>query len=165
VLKLLGSICIFCGGALVWWTQMADCRRELDTLSEMIMSLGRMGEEIRMTRTPLPLLLDRLKQGRTTGVAAFFQEVSKAARQGSSVVLAWQEAAGRLPLESEDRAALREAGACLAGDEAHICQGLAHAAAQLSRSLEEKRRRKPERERRATAMSFSAAALLVILLI
>ena len=165
MLKLLGSICIFGGGILVWWVQVADCRRELDTLTELASLLGHMAEEIRMTRTPLPLLLDRLKQGRTTAAANFLEKVSATARRGDSVTLAWQEASGGLPLEDEEMAVLWEAGTCLTGDEAHICQGLMLASARLSQSAEEKRRRKPERERRATALSFSAAALLVILLI
>lgn len=165
MLKLVGSLCILGGGGLVWWMQMADGRRELEVLSDLLAALGEMGEEIRMTRTPLPLLLDRLCRGRTAAVTAFFSESASAARRGESVSQAWQAAAGKLPLDAEDRRTMAEAGVCLTGDEDHILQGLPLAQARISRSLEEKRSRRPERERRVTALSFSAAALLVILLI
>lgn len=39
---------------LVWWMQVADGRRELEVLPDLLAALGEMGEEIRMTRTPLP---------------------------------------------------------------------------------------------------------------
>ena len=165
MLKLLGSVLVFGGGALVWRMQVTACRRELALLSDLLSALGRMAEEIRMTRTPLPSLLDKLGRGRSAAVNTFFKSVADAARQGLPVSLAWRDAAAALPLSDEEQAALLEAGTCLGGDEASVCRGLALAQAQLSRSLEEKRHRRPEREKRATALSFSAAALLVILLI
>ena len=56
MLKVLGSICIFAGGALAWRHQRLTLRRELDTLAELLTALRRMAEEIRMARVPLPVL-------------------------------------------------------------------------------------------------------------
>ncbi len=165
MLKLLGSLCILAGGWLVRREQVSACRRELDTLSDLLAALEAMGQEIRMARTPLPLLLDRLKRGRTASVAAFFAGASAAAKRGESVADAWLRGAEALPLDPEDRGALAECGASLGGDEERVTQGIALARMRLGRSLEEKRRERAEREKRVTALSLSGAALLVILLI
>ena len=60
---------------------------------------------------------------------------------------------------------MKEAAASLQGDEEQLCRGLALASARLGDSLAERRRTQAEREKRTTALCFSAAALVVILLI
>ena len=54
MLKLVGSLCVASGGALAWYVQRAERRRERDTLSDLQRAFRRMGEEVRMARTPLP---------------------------------------------------------------------------------------------------------------
>ena len=82
MLKLLGSACVLGGGILARYIQMAERRREMDTLSDLLWALRRMAEEIRMARTPLPLLLERLSQGCGREAGEFLQAVSAAARRG-----------------------------------------------------------------------------------
>ena len=45
MLKLLGSLCVASGGALAWYVQRAERRRERDTLSDLQRAFRRMGEE------------------------------------------------------------------------------------------------------------------------
>ena len=165
MLKLLGSACIFGGGVLAWFYQSAGRRREWDTLSDLLTALHRMAEAIRMARTPLPALLDRLQSGLGPDTAAFFRSVARAARQGGDVPQAWRDAAAALPLAQEERDTLSQLGSFLQGDAEHVCKAAALAIGELSRSLEERRKRRPDQEKRATALCFSAAALLVILLL
>lgn len=165
MVKLLGTLCIFGGGCYLRWTQVLEVRRELDTLSALTAALEQMAQEIRLARTPLPRLLEGLGRRRSGDTAAFFQAAALALRQGVPAGDAWRRAAEDLPLAPEDRAILAEAGNSLQGDEEQICKALTLAAAQLAEHLAEKRRARPEREKRATALCFSAAALLVILLI
>ena len=97
MLKLLGSACILGGGILARYVQAAERRREMDTLSDLLGALRRMAEEIRMARTPLPLLLDRLSQGCGRDAEVFFQAVSQAAGQGERLGTVWRQAAAALP--------------------------------------------------------------------
>lgn len=165
MVKLLGSLLILGGGLWARWSMVSVCRRELDTLSELTACLSEMAEEIRQARTPLPELLDRLGRGRGTEVTAFFSHVAGVVRQGGDAALAWRQAAEELPLCDEDRDVLTEAGRQLGGDETSVCKGISLVTSHLTRSLEEQRRSRGEREKRVTALCFSAAALLVILLL
>ena len=82
--------------------RLRRCRREMDTLSDLLWALRRMAEEIRMARTPLPLLLERLSQGCGQEAGEFFQAVSAAARRGEDLGRTWRGAAEALPLPSRD---------------------------------------------------------------
>ena len=104
-------------------------------------------------------------RGRGTEVTAFFSHVAGVVRQGGDAALAWRQAAEELPLCDEDRDVLAEAGRQLGGDETSVCKGISLVTSHLTRSLEEQRRSRGEREKRVTALCFSAAALLVILLL
>ena len=165
MVKLLGRLLILGGGFWARWSMVSVCRRELDTLSELTACLTEMAEEIRLARTPLPELLDRLSRGRGPEVTAFFTAVAGAARRGGDVAMAWRQAAEELPLCDEDRDVLAEAGRHLGGDETSVCKGILLVISHLTRSLEEQRRSRGEREKRVTALCFSGAALLVILLL
>ena len=71
MLKVLGSACILGGGMLVRYLHALERRREMDTLSDLLSSLRKMAEEIRMARTPLPALLNHLAAGCGAEVGAF----------------------------------------------------------------------------------------------
>lgn len=165
MLKVLGSVCILWGGVLARYFQAAARRREMDTLSDLLRSLRRMAEEIRMARTPLPVLLDCLAAGCGPEAEAFFSAAAEAARRGENLTAAWRQAAAVLPLSGASRAALAELGAGLHGDEESVCKAISLAIYALAQEAEERSRRQPEEAKRAAALCFSGAALLVILLI
>lgn len=165
MVKLLGSLCILFGGFLARWAQAAERRRKRDTLSDLLTALRRMAEEIRMARTPLPDLLERLSRDCGPDAAAFFRTVADAARQGVELSGAWAAAVEPLPLADGDKAGLQDLGKDLRGDEENICKAVSLVIYDLAKSAEEQDRRRPQEDRRATALCFSAAALLVILLI
>lgn len=165
MVKLLGSLCILSGGFLARWAQAAERRRKRDTLSDLLTALRRMAEEIRMARTPLPDLLERLSRDCGPDAAAFFRTVADAARQGGELSEAWAAAAEPLPLDGGDKADVQALGKDLRGDEENICKALSLVIYNLAKSAEEQDRRRPQEDRRATALCLSAAALLVILLI
>lgn len=165
MLKILGSACILGGGILARYFQAAERRREMDTLSDLLWALRRMAEEIRMARTPLPLLLDRLSQGCGEAAGAFFREAAAAARQGEDLGDVWRRGAAALPLSASSVSALAQLGDSLGGDEEHICKGISIVIYTLAKDAEERTSRQPEESKRATALCLSGAALLVILLI
>jgi len=166
MLKLLGSLCVASGGLLAWRLQAADRRRRRDVLSDFQTAFRRMGEEVRMARTPLPALLGALSEEcGSEEAAAFFSAVSRAAGEGESLPEVWRREAESLPLSGRDKSAVAALGCELQGDEETVCKAAAHAACMLAKSAEEAERKRPEEEKRAAALWFSAAALLVILLI
>lgn len=165
MVKLAGSVLILAGGLLARRSRGAECRRRLDTLSDLLSALRRMGEEIRMARTPLPLLLERLASGCGPEAGTFFRTAASAAKQGTNLPAAWAKAAQALPLPEADRAAVAALGEDLRGDEETICKAVSLVIYQLAKTLEELLRRKPEEDKRTAALCLSGAALLVILLL
>ena len=160
MIKLIGALCVLGGGAWVWQSWLREDRRELETLFALASALDRLAQAVRLTRIPLPRLLADLEKKEEGDTA-----VSAAGKQGESPASAWRKAAEDLPLRREDQAALKEAAASLQGDEEQLCRGLAMASAHLRDSLTERRQTREEREKRTTALCFSTAALVVILLI
>jgi len=165
VLKLLGSLLIASGGVMAWRFQMSERRRRRDALDDLQTAFRRMGEEVRMARTPLPALLERLAGGCGPEAAAFFTAVSRAAGEGEALSPAWRRAAAALPLDGEDKSAVLALGDELRGDEEKVCKAVSHAAWTLAKGAEKAERERPEKEKRAAALWFTASALLVILLL
>lgn len=165
MLKLLGSLCVVSGGALAWYIQRLERRRERDTLSDIQRAFRRMGEEIRMTRTPLPALLRALAGDCGEPAAVFFEAVSRAAAGGEELPRVWQGQAEALPLQERDKSVVSALVQSLQGDEENTCKAISHVTYELAKSAEEAERKRPEEEKRAAALWFSASALLVILLI
>lgn len=164
MLKLLGSICVLGGGLLCWLTALAERRRTRTALGDLLAALRRMREEIRMARTPLPLLMEALGSDcRGPETAALFRRSADAARQGEGLEAAWRGGVGLLPLAPREREILE--GLTLRGDEESVCKGISLVITELARGVEELERQRPERDRRTAALCFSGAALLVILLI
>lgn len=161
--KLFGAALVLAAGVWARWTAVAQRRRRRDMLASLCAALRCMSEEIRMTRVPMPELLEALGARYPDGAGAFFQRVAAGIDRGLGK--AWQQAAEELPLPREERMALRELGWGLRGDEEAACRALAAASLRLERLLEEWDRQRPEEEKRATAMWLSGSALLVILLI
>lgn len=160
MVRALGGLLV-AGAALGGWLgQRAERRRRMDTLWALSSGLSRMAEAVRLERTPLPRLLERL--GRESD---FFRRLGPALAAGEGAEAAWRRLAQDLPLPPEDREALAEAASGLSGDEAQVCRALTAAAERLERSLEAERAASMEREKRSAALWLSAGALLVILLI
>ena len=165
MLKLLGSLCVLSGGGLVWRSCLAERRRQRETLCDLLTALRRMAEEIRMARTPLPSLLDALAKSCGPEGADFFHQAAMAARQGGDLPGVWRRGAEGLPLVPGDREELAALGDSLHGDEESVCKAISLVNHQLAKSLEETDRVRHQEEKRAAALCFSAAALMVILLI
>lgn len=165
MLKLLGSLCVVSGGALAWYLQKAERRRQRDTLSDLQRAFRQMGEEVRMARTPLPALLKALAGDCGEPAAAFFEAASRAAAGGEDLPRVWQEQAKALPLRERDKSVVSTLVQSLQGDEENTCKAISHVTYELAKSAEEAERKRPEEEKRAAALWFSASALLVILLI
>ena len=164
MIKLLGSACVLGGGLMFWLMALAEQRRTRMVMEDLLAALRRMREEIRMARTPLPLLLEALAADcRGPETAALFQRSAAAARQGEGLETAWRDGVQLLPLAFKEREALE--GLTLRGDEESVCKGISLVITALARNIEELERQRPERDRRTAALCFSGAALLVILLI
>ena len=85
MLSLFGSLLILSGGLLAWQCHHADRQRRRDTLNDCVTALEHISEEIRMARTPLPQLMEKLARDCRPDAAALFQKAAKAARQGEAL--------------------------------------------------------------------------------
>lgn len=165
MLKLLGSLLILGAGFMARTFQVQTSRRELNVLRDLISSFDEMGNEIRWNRTPLPRLMQKVGREREEDVTDFFKSVGEAISFGEPLPSAWRSAAVSLPIAMGGQAEVAELGKKLCGDEEQACKGISFLTHCLSRRLEEKRSHQADFEKRSTALCFSGAALLIILLI
>lgn len=165
MLKLLGSLLVASGGTLAWYLQRLERKRTRDLISDFQTAFRRMGEEVRMARTPLPALLAGLAAGCGEPATSFFAAVSQAAGEGEALPQVWREQADALPMSEGDKSAISALVQDLQGDEENVCKAISHVIYTLAKSTEEAEQKRPEEEKRAAALWFSASALLVILLI
>ena len=163
--KLLGSLCVFAAGGMAWWSRRQERQKKRRLLSDLIAALGRMETEIRLTRIPLPRLLKRLAEGCGEETRAFFQDASRGLEAGETLAAAWNRAVEKLGLPDGDKQVLLTLQETMQGDEMSACKGISLAMEKLRNRLKELDNQRPEEEKRATALCFSAAALVVILLI
>lgn len=163
--KLLGSLCVFAAGGMVWWSRRQERQKKRRLLSDLIAALGRMETEIRLARIPLPRLLKRLAEGRGEETRAFFQDAFRGLEAGETLAAAWNRAVEKLELPNEDKQVLLTLQETMQGDETSACKGILLAREKLQNRLKELVNQRSEAEKRATALCFSAAALVVILLI
>ena len=162
--KLLGSFLVL-GASLGGMTlQLQEQRRQRRTRLDLLDALRRMGEEIRIARTPLPRLLEQVAD---CGGAAgeFFCAAARSVREGEGAGDTWRKGAASLPLEEEERRVLQEMSRRFGGDEESLCGAIALACAVLQRHAEEEECGRREEEKRSVALWGSAGALAVILLI
>jgi stage III sporulation protein AB len=116
-----------------------------------------------MARTPLPRLLEETARDCRGQAADLFFDAARAARQGEEVWTVWKAGAQALPICPQERDAV--AALRLQGDEESVCNGISLAISRLEGYAEELARQERGEAQRSTALCFSGAALLVILLI
>lgn len=165
MIKLMGSVCILSGGLMTVLLQLRERRRIRRLLADLLSALRRMGEEIRLCRTPLPRLLKSLSAFCGTDVASFFSSVEEGLCHGEDAETLWRQHTARLPLPVAAKQALAEVGSALHGDEENVCKAISLVITELQICAAEWDKQRPEAEKRAAALWLSGAALLVILLI
>ncbi|MCI2056893.1 MAG: stage III sporulation protein AB [Oscillibacter sp.] len=164
MLKILGGACILAAAGAVRTMQVRSLRREISILYGLAAGLEEMENEIRVNRTPLPRLLKKAGFDRGRDVDAFFKTGANALKNGDTFLPAWDCAVDELPVARKEKSILHETGRSLCGDEQQACQGLTLAYQSLRHTLQEKQRAGRDFEKRVTALCFSGAALLIILL-
>lgn len=164
MVKLLGSGLVAAGFAAVWLRQMGAYRQELALLLDLAEALTLLSDRIRLSRAPLPRLLGELAL-RPGPAAVLFARVRRELGQGTPLKAAWEQAAGAPALRGDAEQLLAELSCRLTGDEQSVCRGLEEAAGQLRRMAAERREGRRDVARREAALCFSAAAMLIILLI
>ncbi len=163
MVKATGSICVLLSAAWVWRQSILFHRRRVETLWAMAAALRQLGETVRIARTPLPVLLASLAEGSEGEAASFFQTAADLLRQGTAVP--WKDLAGTLPLPPAAQRTLSTFGGALRGDETAVCRAAELATRQLADYARQLEQKQQEEEKQITALCFSAAALIVILLI
>ena len=158
--KLLGAALI--GAAAVWGfaARQRQLRQRRELVGSLQQALGHMASAIRWHRQPMTPLLTELARRQVCG--GYFAAILREVESHTSLQSAWEKTFAELP--DRDAAEILLAVE-LTGDEMHLLAGLEYAQLRLRR-LGEQREQEDRRDRRLIgAALFSAAGLLVILLI
>ena len=163
--NLVGGLCVLSAGGIVWHLQRQERRRRRQVLAELAAALDCVETSIRLNRTPLLPLFRQAARGRCHEVSQLFEGGAAALAAGKSPEAVWRQAVSCLPVPETDKRALSELANALQGDETSACKSILLVRKELQNSLSQLEKQRPEEEKRTAALCFSAAALLVILLI
>ncbi|WP_295866110.1 stage III sporulation protein AB [uncultured Oscillibacter sp.] len=164
-MKLLGAALVLAGFGAAWRSQLRAWRQEEETLACLAAALEQLCARIRLTRRPLPRLLREVSGGGRSPAETCLRETAAAMERGEPPSRAWAAACRTLPLGETARSAAAELGGALSGGEEDICKAIQLAADRLRGELTELRHEKRDRAKRSGAVCFSAAALVIILLL
>lgn len=165
-MKALGSLLLLLGFGAIWMGELRRRQRETETLDELIAALEEISAGIRLSRTPLPRLLRRVSRSRRSGdISAWLTKTAESLERGEPLRPAWEAASRCLPIQDDAREIVAGLGYKLSGDEAEICKGIMLSTDWIRKRVEEKKSEKRNSFRQTTAVCFSAAALLLILLL
>ena len=158
--KLLGAVCIACGAVGGCMARYRQLRQRRELVQALTQALAHMETAIRWQRQSMTPLLGALAQRPCCGT--YFAAILKTMESNRPLQMAWEKVFSAIS-DAETAAILR--GMEVTGDETRLLTGLQYAQQRL-RQLAERREREDIRDRRLTgAALFSAAGLLVILLI
>lgn len=162
--KFLGALCVLGASLWGWLDRSRERRKQRETRLDILSALRRMGEEVRLARTPMPQLLLAVASDCGGEGAVFFRSTAQAARSGEPLAAAWTAAGKDLPLSGEEKRSLSELGQAFGGDEEQLCRRLALTVSVLQRRADETERCRAEEEKRSAALWGCGGALAVILL-
>lgn len=164
-MRLLGAALILTGFGAGWSALARAWRTEEAALSRLESAFRSLSARIRLTRRSLPRLLREEGGAGSTAADALLWEVSRRLERGETLSSAWRAAAEALPLGERVRQTVCALGEQLSGGEEEICKALSLASDCIHEELQALRAEKRDRLRRSGAVCFSAAALLIILLL
>lgn len=165
MIRLTGCLCVFMGCGYAWYLQRLQRQRQMRTRTELLSALRRMEQEIQSRQTPIPRLAEQLALGGKGEVRACFQQFLLLLRQDVPLAEAWKRGVEGLSLRDAERTAVSELGSHFYREESIVVKELNLTIEMLEECRRETQKQSAEIEKRATAMWFSAASLLVILLL
>ena len=163
MLHLTGAALLLAASALLRRAILSRARqqrRTLRALSECFLSLA---QAVRATLAPFPSLLETMPREGAAG--AFFSSVRALLSCGETLPGAWRTAAEALPLSERERSAVASLASALGGEEESVCTALHRASAELLSAERALHAREREDGRVVSALCFSGALMLGILLL
>ena len=163
MLHLTGAALLFAASALLRRAILSRARqqrRTLRALSECFLSLA---QAVRATLAPFPSLLETMPREGAAGT--FFSSVRALLSCGETLPGAWRTAAEALPLPERERSAVASLASALGGEEESVCTALHRASAELLSAERALHAREREDGRVVSALCFSGALMLGILLL
>ena len=166
MMRMAGAAMLLGGGwavSLLWGRRQ---RRRVDVCGEFLFAAQRMEQAIRCQQRELkPLFFELSVESGAAG--RFFEDLlclwADAGEEPLQTV--WEQACAMSELPAEGKRIWRELGRRLQGDKEHVCGSITVAAEQMSMLQQSMKEDLPIRLRLGSALSLSAAAFLVILLL
>lgn len=157
--KILGAILILVGSVATCLRLSREMRQEMHLLQELACALEGIESAIRWQKLPLPRALRQQAERPLCG--DFFNAVLQGLKGEIPLQQVWTKTAEKI--HSKEAADIL-GGVEWTGDETQIIGSLHAAVEALRRALQQRQHEQRQREKLRTALTFSAAALLIIVL-
>ena len=163
MLHLTGAALLLAASALLRRAILSRARQQRRTLRALSEGFLSLAQAVRATLAPFPALLETMPREGAAG--AFFFSVRALLSCGETLPGAWRTAAEALPLSEREKSAVASLASALGGEEESVCAALHRASAELLSAERALHAREREDGRVISALCFSGALLLGILLL
>ena len=163
MLHLTGAALLLAASALLRRAILSRARQQRRTLRALSEGFLSLAQDVRATLAPFPALLETMPREGAAGT--FFSSVRALLSCGETLPGAWRTAAEALPLSERERSAVASLASALGGEEESVCTALHRASAELLSAERALHAREREDGRVISALCFSGALMLGILLL
>ena len=163
MLHLTGAALLLAASALLRRAILSRARQQRRTLRALSEGFLSLAQAVRATLAPFPALLETMPREGAAGT--FFSSVRALLSCGETLPGAWRTAAEALPLSERERSAVDSLAPALGGEEESVCTALHRASAELLSAERALHAREREDGRVVSALCFSGALMLGILLL
>lgn len=163
MLHLTGAALLLAASALLRRAILSRARQQRRTLRALSEGFLSLAQAVRATLAPFPALLETMPREGAAGT--FFSSVRALLSCGETLPGAWRTAAEALPLSERERSAVESLASALGGEEESVCAALHRASAELLSAERALHAREREDGRVISALCFSGALMLGILLL
>ncbi len=163
MLHLTGAALLLAASALLRRAILSRARQQRRTLRALSEGFLSLAQAVRATLAPFPALLETMPREGAAGT--FFSSVRALLSCGETLPGAWRTAAEALPLSERERSAVESLASALGGEEESVCTALHRASAELLSAERALHAREREDGRVVSALCFSGALMLGILLL
>ena len=163
MLHLTGAALLLAASALLRRAILSRARQQRRTLRALSEGFLSLAQAVRASLAPFPALLETMPREGAAGT--FFSSVRALLSCGETLPGAWRTAAEALPLSERERSAVESLASALGGEEESVCAALHRASAELLSAERALHAREREDGRVISALCFSGALMLGILLL
>ena len=163
--KLLGSCLLIIAAVSMQFIQKLTQVNSLNAMSDLHELMRRLSMQIRLRRAPLTELLEDIQADESQEINTLLQNLRSQLHSENFTKEKWNQLVECLSVPDSCKKTISRLWDCFHADETEILNGLELAESQLAAEIKKREKTAKPEQQKFVAVTFSAAILLIILLV